>query len=225
MVLAIETSTNVCSVCLRTPLGDLFEKRSEGCSIHSEMLFLSVQELMNEHQFSINELDAVLVSSGPGSYTGLRIAASGVKGLLFDSDVKLYAVNTLASFGMSVLATNATCKTIHAVIDARRTHLYHQCYLVQDHSLIKKNELEVREISEIDTIIKPEDCIIGTGINRLNDNLVSQLKVYDADYITAKSLIKIFEEQPNSEWVQNEAIDLFEPNYFTSNQINNSNAK
>ena len=97
------------------------EKKIQGRSVHSDNLFLFTKELMDEQDFKIAELNAVLVSNGPGSYTGLRIAASALKGILFGTDVKLYAVNTLASFAMNTEAEKGD--TVHSIIDARRTHL------------------------------------------------------------------------------------------------------
>src|SRR5699024_2547399 len=90
MLLALETATNVCSVAFCNEEGDVFEKRIDKRGSHSEQVFLFIEELMNEHDFKIEDLEAVLVSEGPGSYTGLRIGASAVKGLLFQSGVTLY---------------------------------------------------------------------------------------------------------------------------------------
>ncbi len=85
MILALETATNVCSVVFRDDDGLMHEKRIEKRGTHSEQLFLFIEDLMDEHGFFISALEAVLVSEGPGSYTGLRISASAVKGLLFQS--------------------------------------------------------------------------------------------------------------------------------------------
>ncbi|WP_409029096.1 tRNA (adenosine(37)-N6)-threonylcarbamoyltransferase complex dimerization subunit type 1 TsaB [Gracilimonas sediminicola] len=125
MILAFETATNICSVSFQDDGGEIHEKRTERKGSHSELLFLYVRELMKEHDFSIADLDAALVSTGPGSYTGLRIAASAVKGMLFGLNVDVYAGNTLAGFAQS-----AGEGTVHAVINARRKHLYHQKFEV-----------------------------------------------------------------------------------------------
>jgi tRNA threonylcarbamoyl adenosine modification protein YeaZ len=72
MILAIETATNICSVCFQDNEGKVFEKRTERKGSHSELLFLFIRELMTEYSFKMSDLDSVLVSTGPGSYTGLR---------------------------------------------------------------------------------------------------------------------------------------------------------
>ena len=125
MILAYETSTNICSVAFQNAEGEVFEKRIQGRSVHSDNLFLFTQQLTKEHDFKIEDLDAVLVSNGPGSYTGLRIAASAIKGIVFGKDVNLFACNTLASFAM---AKENNSRAIHSIIDARRTHVYHQAF-------------------------------------------------------------------------------------------------
>ena len=79
MILAYETSTQVCSVAFLNNEGEIFQKRITGRSVHSDHVFLFTEELINEHAFNIGDLEAVLVSNGPGSYTGLRIAASAIK--------------------------------------------------------------------------------------------------------------------------------------------------
>lgn len=83
MILAYETSTDVCSVAFQNEEGAIFEKRIQGRSVHSDSLFLFTQEIMKEHNLSIDQIEHVLVSIGPGSYTGLRIAASAIKGIFF----------------------------------------------------------------------------------------------------------------------------------------------
>ena len=180
---------------------------------------------MSDHGFQIDDLDAVLLSGGPGSYTGLRIAASGIKGLLFNSSATLYSVNTLASFAVSAMTNDSGCTTIHSVIDARRTHLYHQSYSIEAGLLKKKNNLEVKEISDVEDLISQGDCIVGTGITRLRDDIISGTKVFDSDYISAKSLVRLYEIQPDSDFINKTTVEEFEPDYYTSNQINNSNAK
>lgn len=218
MILAYETSTNICSVSIQDIDGKITERRIQGRSVHSDNVFLFTQELMNDFNFKITDLNAVLVSNGPGSYTGLRIAASAIKGILFGTDVSLYAVNTLASFAMSSVQKE---RNIHAIIDARRTHLYHQSFEF-DKKLITTSEAKILEIEDFQKKLKPGDSIIGTGTNRLDKGLLKEVSVFDERNITANSLFKLYQLPNFKEFCTKTKPEALNPNYISSSQVNNS---
>ena len=221
MILGLETATNVCSVVFRDDDGSMHEKRIEKRGTHSEQLFLFIEELMEEHEFSIPDLDAVLVSQGPGSYTGLRISASAVKGLLFQTEIPLYGVNTLASFAMKARDENSSAETIHSIIDARRVHVYHQQFSFDDGKLSAKNDVEVIPIKEFESMVRKGNLIVGTGLNRMSKNIKEKGTVFGSEAISAKSLVRLYEEEL-SEFFHEINPEIFEPKYYTSNQVNNS---
>lgn len=216
MILALETATNVCSVAFCNS-DDIFEKRIDKRGSHSEQLFLFIEELMDEHDFKITDLNAVLVSEGPGSYTGLRISASAVKGLLFQSDVLLYGVNTLASFAMQAIDEASSAQTIHSIIDARRKHVYHQSFFYGE-GLTAKSEVEVMPIKKFEAMVKEGDVIIGTGLDRIKESVKEKTQVFGKESITAKSLIR-FQQLGESDFMEEINPEAFEPKYYTSNQV------
>lgn len=218
MILAIETATDVCSVALRNNEGERFEKRTESRGSHSEKLFLFIRDLMDEHQFAIDDLSSMLVSEGPGSYTGLRIAASGIKGLLFGTDVPLYAVSTMASFACSVKETEKKM-TIHAIIDARRVHVYHRKFTVSGGILIAEKEVEVIPIEVFEKLVLPGDIIVGTGLKRLDQSVVRKAHAVGKESITARSLIDLYEREERDQFVRQVSPEAFDPRYHTSNQV------
>ena len=124
MILAIETATPVCSVALGLDNGRVVEKRIEGRGVHSERTFTFIQELLERYNLSVDDLSVVLFSNGPGSYTGLRIGAAAIKGLLFRREIPLYTLCTLTSYAVPFL--DRVPVVIHSVIDARREHLYYR---------------------------------------------------------------------------------------------------
>lgn len=217
MILAIETATQICSVSFQDKEGQIHEKRTERKGSHSELLFIFIRELMEEHHFGIQDLDKVLVSSGPGSYTGLRIAASAVKGMLFGMNVKIFAANTLAGF-----AESADDGTIHAVINARRNHLYHQIFEMKEGKLSIKSDSKILELDEINDQLRKGESIIGTGIHRLDDNIISGLKVLDNSFITATNLIHLFDKNFDNKFFSKTTAEKLESNYLSSSQVNNS---
>lgn len=216
MILAVETATNICSIAFQNAEGEIFEKRTERKGSHSELLFIFVRELMEEHAFQLKDLDAVLVSSGPGSYTGLRIAASAVKGMLFGLNVKIFAGNTLAGFAMK-----AEPGTVHAVINARRKHLYHQQFK-KGKGLEISTKSKILELDEINGLIKPGDQIIGTGIERLDDEILQEVTILEETDISANQLIHLFKRESRDNYFIETTAEELESNYLTSSQVNNT---
>ncbi|MAL17705.1 MAG: tRNA (adenosine(37)-N6)-threonylcarbamoyltransferase complex dimerization subunit type 1 TsaB [Balneola sp.] len=217
MILAFETATNICSVSFQNNAGEVFEKRTERKGSHSELLFLYVRELMQEHQFKMADLDTVLVSTGPGSYTGLRIAASAIKGMFFGLDVDIYSGNTLAGFAQAVGEGK-----IHAVINARRKHLYHQLFSFNNEGLKAVSDSRILELVEIEELLKPGEKIIGTGIDRLDKKRLEELTIIDSGQITSKSLVTLFESTTKDDFFEKTTAEELESNYLTSSQVNNT---
>ena len=220
-ILAFETSTDICSVAYQNQDGEIFEKRIQGRSVHSSHVFLFAQELMKEHCFTIPDLAAVLVSSGPGSYTGLRIAVSAIKGMLFETHVKVVAINTLAGFAGALLDVDDEHQ-IHAVIDARRTHLYHQVFWCENGVLFTKTSPKVQEIRAVEMQLRFHDSIIGTGLHRLSPESLQNMRVYGSDSISAKNLLRIYNNHPEAPFFTEVSIEALDPMYINNNQLNNS---
>lgn len=218
MILALETATNVCSVAYRNREGELFERRTDRRGSHSEKLFLFVEQLMQEHGFGITELDALLVSEGPGSYTGLRISASAVKGLLFLTDVPLYAVNTLAGFAQSAFDAEPGLLSVHSVIDARRVHLYHQQFRNRRGALSAVSEVRILPIDQVHPLIREGEGVIGTGIGRMEEPSLAGARIFDQHRLGAKALIHLY-DRGGTPFVHRVDPESFDPEYYTSRQV------
>ena len=124
LILHIETATKICSVALSDGgkcLGVIEKYPSE--YVHGEYLTLFIEDLMLNCRKSLNELDAISVSIGPGSYTGLRIGLSVAKGLCFGLEIPLITVGTLDSL-LSIAKYKYPNSVLCACIDARRLEVY-----------------------------------------------------------------------------------------------------
>ena len=135
LILHIETATKQCSVALAEDGKALQvqEIAQEGYS-HAEKLHVFICDVLEQAKRSFGQLDAIAVSKGPGSYTGLRIGNSAAKGLCFALDIPLIAVDTLA-----ILAAQAQ-EVIHEgvivpMLDARRMEVYSARYDANGHQL------------------------------------------------------------------------------------------
>jgi tRNA threonylcarbamoyladenosine biosynthesis protein TsaB len=130
-ILNIETSTDVCSVAL-TSEGQVLDHREnyEG-QTHATLLSQYVKEMLDDARSRELKLDAIAVSIGPGSYTGLRIGLSEAKGLAFGLQVPLIGVNTLQLMTVSTMFNHfiEEDKVLYVpMIDARRMEVYTAAY-------------------------------------------------------------------------------------------------
>jgi len=221
MILALETSTPVCSVALGKGRRSVIEKRMEGRSVHSERTFEFIKELLDRHSLKVIDLDAVLFSNGPGSYTGLRIGASAIKGLLFQKNVPLYTLPTLLSFAIPFLAENPPA--IHAVIDARRQHLYHQKVKKSLDDGIEVSKANVVEIEKLRDQIKKGDVVVGTGWERLEIENRDEMSWHGTEAISAKNLVLGWNHPELKKHFKQADVESFEPEYLTLSQVNDTN--
>lgn len=124
LILQIETATPSCSVALAEDGVVLAIKERTEANIHASHITLFIQEVMRSANKNYRDLDALAVSMGPGSYTGLRIGVSTAKGLCYGLDIPLISVSTLAAMA-SAKRQFANEKTLLCpMIDARRMEVY-----------------------------------------------------------------------------------------------------
>ncbi|MGA2549803.1 MAG: tRNA (adenosine(37)-N6)-threonylcarbamoyltransferase complex dimerization subunit type 1 TsaB [Burkholderiaceae bacterium] len=126
-ILAIETSTPMCSVAVRCG-GQLEVASTLAHQSHSEMVLEMVEHVLGRARLTLAECDAIAFGAGPGSFTGLRIACSVAQGLAFGSDCPVIAVNTLAALAEQACgpadATAAPGPRVLCALDARMGEVY-----------------------------------------------------------------------------------------------------
>lgn len=135
-LILIETSTALCSVALAEDGVITSYRESSAPKAHASLTAVFIQEMLSERGLAISDCDAVCVSKGPGSYTGLRVGVSTAKGLCFGAGLPLIAVGTLdtlvaqascstfASPSVSEQDGESTPRYIIPMIDARRMEVY-----------------------------------------------------------------------------------------------------
>jgi tRNA threonylcarbamoyladenosine biosynthesis protein TsaB len=130
IILHLETSTNVCSVALSENSVCIFKKSNTEGMNHAALLSVFIAEALEILKPEGKKLDAVAVSSGPGSYTGLRIGVSTAKGLCYGLDVPLIEVSTLEVLAVEALKQfqSAENTLFCPMIDARRMEVYAAFY-------------------------------------------------------------------------------------------------
>jgi tRNA threonylcarbamoyladenosine biosynthesis protein TsaB len=206
----------MCSVALFYGKKLLAIKEQGGAYSHAENLTVFIQELFQQTGVDLKSIDAIAVSKGPGSYTGLRIGVSTAKGLAFALNKPIIAIDTLfamASYASSIYK-NKEEVVYCPMIDARRMEVYCAIYNAQL-SQIKPIAAEIitdKFFSEL--LVDRKIYMFGDGAEKcralFNDN--SKYIFSDEEYISAKGLI----HEALNKWYKNEFEDIayFEPFYL-----------
>ncbi len=149
MILCLETATPVCSVALNSACCTLALRETEGQNAHSEKITNFIKAVMEEAGIGYSQLDAVAVSQGPGSYTGLRIGVSTAKGICYAADLPMMAIDTLEAmaYGMKEKLGGQLDpdNLLIPMIDARRMEVYASVF---DADLQKINDTAALVIDE-----------------------------------------------------------------------------
>ena len=124
-IILIETSTALCSTALAEDGAIVSYKESSAPKAHASLTAVFIQDMLSERGLTIADCDAVCVSMGPGSYTGLRVGVSTAKGLCFGSRKPLIAVGTLDTLVAQASAeAEGNYRYIIPMVDARRMEVY-----------------------------------------------------------------------------------------------------
>ncbi len=166
-ILCLETSTTNCSVAIVVD-GNIKAIREENNQkfSHAEKLHVFISEVLDESGIDKNDLDAVAISKGPGSYTGLRIGVSAAKGLCFALDIPLIATPTL-----EVLAQQAQCEDcfIIPLLDARRMEVYSAVFNSKKEQ-IRETKAEILNESSFQKYLEERKTIfLGDGASKFKE--------------------------------------------------------
>lgn len=168
---------------------------------------------MNITGMELNELKAVAISKGPGSYTGLRIGTSTAKGICYSLDIPLISINTLQAMALTVagLYNNVL---LCPMIDARRMEVY---YLITNNNLEEIEPTRSQVIDENaykDLLSKHDVVFFGNGLDKCKAILSKHSRAIfvDSVYPTAKSVGKLASEKYKSGQFEN--LAYFEPFYL-----------
>ncbi|MCK8522421.1 tRNA (adenosine(37)-N6)-threonylcarbamoyltransferase complex dimerization subunit type 1 TsaB [Aquimarina sp. D1M17] len=202
-ILCIETSTTNCSVALAlhgkviASLEDYDTKYS-----HAERLHVYIDRVIKEGGIRIDQLSAVAVSKGPGSYTGLRIGVSTAKGLCYALDIPLISVSTLKSLALQVDAEEK--EFIVPMLDARRMEVYAAVFSSTNQEVREIKAEILDELSFSEYLEKAKVYFVGNGVDKFSaicdvknavfvkNKLPSSLEMAELSY--AKFVKKEFED-------------------------------
>nr|WP_294897723.1 tRNA (adenosine(37)-N6)-threonylcarbamoyltransferase complex dimerization subunit type 1 TsaB [uncultured Pedobacter sp.] len=217
LILQIETATQTCSIALSEngKLLHIIEKTDR--NIHASNITLFIEQVLKQSNKTMRDLNAIAVSMGPGSYTGLRIGVSTAKGLCYALDIPLIAVNTLEAMasGFKSKCFSVQPNTVFCpMIDARRMEAY--CAIFDDNlKVLMPTEAKIIDENSFREVLKSNVVyFFGDGAAKCEDilGLNSNARVMDDYQNSAKDLtLPALEKFENKDFVD---VAYFEPFYL-----------
>jgi tRNA threonylcarbamoyladenosine biosynthesis protein TsaB len=211
IILNIETATKNCSVSI-TNNGELIvlKELNDINYSHAEKLHPFINEALKEAKVDIKNLDAVAVSKGPGSYTGLRIGVSAAKGICFAIDKPLISIETLTSLSTSISVEDGV---VIPMLDARRMEVYAAVFSA-DNKCIREIKAEIiDENSFSEYLEKGKVYFLGDGAQKCKVILSHKNAFFvDSKFPSAKEMAKLsFDKFSQNNF---EDVAYFEPFYL-----------
>jgi len=215
LILLLETAGQVCSVGLSRDGKCISLREDFNGYKHAEKLFIFIDEVLSEASLHKSDLDAIAVSAGPGSYTGLRIGVSAAKGLCMALDLPLISVETLISLTEAYRRISGDTESLACpMLDARRMEVYSAVYDNELKAVVNPAAVVVDNATYKELLLSESIAFFGDG--------AAKCQAMYKDFASAKFISDIFlsaiDMAPIAESrFQNnqfEALDSFEPDYL-----------
>ncbi len=226
-ILCIETSTNICSVALGTNGACVFSRvNTEGMN-HATMLSPFIDEALKEAERLQLKIDAIAVSGGPGSYTGLRIGVSTAKGLAYGFGIPLIALSTLriiTQMGINSVQKPTENSILCSMIDARRMEVYAAFYNWEG-EIIREIAADIIDENAYNELLEQQHVFfMGNGAPKCKDTIKHEHAIFIDDIIpTAENMIALAEKA----FAAGDTVDVayYEPFYLKEFQTTTPKAK
>lgn len=211
IILNIETATTNCSVSLSKE-GETFALQEDNSKqySHAERLHVYIETLLKQNNLQPTDLDAIAVSKGPGSYTGLRIGVSAAKGLCFALDKPLISVSTLEALARQVKAEEGV---IVPMLDARRMEVYSAVFDA-NYNTVRKIEAQILDEQSFASYLeKGKVYFVGNGVEKTKTLITHENAVFIEDKLPSANEMSVIAF--NKYQKKNlEDVAYFEPYYL-----------
>jgi len=211
-ILHIETATDVCSVAIsyQDKLVSISEEKNS--LKHSEIITLQIEQVIIDAGIKQNELSAVSLSEGPGSYTSLRVGMSAAKAMCYALDIPLIGINTLESLYTTTLKKDAENHLYCPMIDARRMEVYASLYNNKEPLFENKPVILDEKTFEKYSTDKTKIIFSGNGSIKAKTLYNPGKFIFSDTFCSAENLIKpAYKKYKNKEFVD---LAYFSPNYI-----------
>ncbi len=213
LILHLETATTVCSVSLAYEGKTLALKEENKGFTHAEHLTIFIEEVMQIAGKSYNEIDAIAISKGPGSYTGLRIGVATAKGLCYGINKPLIAINTLASMMQGAVQKYPNYTLFCPMLDARRMEVYTALFNQHGHTIAPTEALILSNESFEKELTSNEILFFGDGATKFKEINTSVNAKFDLELMPSSvNMVEIaYQKYINKAF---EDLAYFEPFYL-----------
>ena len=209
-ILNLETATKNCSVALAKDGKTITCKEIAAQNFsHAEKLHVFIEEILNENNVQFSDLNAIAVSQGPGSYTGLRIGVSSAKGLCYALNIPMIAIDTLQLLAKQIQIEDGI---IIPMIDARRMEVFSAFY-DKNHNQIRATQAEIIDETSYKEITE-KIHLIGDGTEKFINTLTDDKFIFHSNVVfpSANEMSQLsFEKYKISDFVD---VAYFEPYYL-----------
>lgn len=215
-IINIDTSTEVCSVSLSKDGNLIGIKENKDGLKHAQLVTLYIQDLLKEANLEIKNLDAIAVSKGPGSYTGLRIGVSTAKGICYGAQLPLIAIETLQTL------TEGAINSIEQpnkdawfcpMIDARRMEVYNAFYDINNNKTVEIAATIIDDESFKDILNERTVYFFGNGSEKCKETIKHPNAIFiDNISNSALNMITLAHKAFNNQSFED--VAYFEPFYL-----------
>jgi len=217
MILCLETATGVCSAALCDDSRVISVAAASPGMSHASQLTIIIQQLLEESRIKATDLEAVAVSKGPGSYTGLRIGVSTAKGIAYAANIPLLGINTLTSMCYGYLTlhpeTLSSDMLLCPMIDARRMEVYNALFTI-DGTMVKETSADIISQSSFSEELENKKIIFfGNGAEKCKGIIIHPNAIFEDHFILSASFLQI-PSLNAMKHKQYEDLAYFEPYYL-----------
>ena len=196
-ILNIDTAIQTSSVCLSDNEQPLALRVNPSQKDGASWLHNAIIEVLKENDLSVSQIDAVAVSAGPGSYTGLRVGMAAAKGLCYPLQKPLITINTLLM--MAVTAIKEPVDLLSPMIDARRMEVFTAIYDKSLNKIIAESNCILNQDSFRDLLNKNKILFFGNGSAKFQPIINHQNALFKPITITAESMPALSSEKFNKQ--------------------------
>lgn len=184
-ILAVSTSGKLCSVALLLSNNDYVSYNFNKSQVHSEKLLTMIDTVLKDSGTLLKDCAGIAVSVGPGSFTGLRIGLSAVKGLAFGASLPIYPISefdAIAMFANNFVKVN---EVFNIVIKVNREEVYFNKYIKKENGMNSLSDIKIISLENLTAEIKEDELIVGN----INFNNIIPIDGVEAIFIAKYALL------------------------------------
>jgi len=193
LILNIDTAVQTASVCLSRQNKSLDLRENPSQTDHAAWLQVAIRDMLDQSGLKPGDIQAVAVSAGPGSYTGLRVGMASAKGLCYALNIPLILINTLKI--MAVSGKKETKNLMCPMIDARRMEVFAAVYDQELHEIMSPQNLVIDENSFSHILSGTNVCFFGNGSKKFQQVCTNVNAEFKDVHYTAEHMISLSYKQ------------------------------